>query len=255
MNISDEMLSAFLDDELPDSDMAAVRDAICLDVSLAGRLARLASTDGAVKRYASAIDAVPMPAAVLELLRTEPADADSSSKITVLAHWRQTRQKVHQALREHATLAAGIALVLGVSGGLLLDNNSPDSAGLTAGLVLAPAASAALDATLSGQTVALGNHTFLARFSFVDTQSRFCRQFRIEDMNSGSEHLACHNGADWELLASARASGIYRADEYQTAGSSALLDSSLDVLMRDPALSLDEETALIHSHWNRRTGE
>jgi hypothetical protein len=255
MNISDEMLSAFLDDELPENDMAAVRDAICLDASLAGRLARLASTDGAVKRYASAIDAVPMPEAVLDLLRTEPANAGKGSKVTVLAHWRQARQKWHEVLREHATLAAGIALVLGVSGGLLLDNNSSGSAALSAGLVLAPAASAALDSTLSGQTVDIGDHTFLARFSFVDTQSRFCRQFRIEDIDNGSEHLACHNGADWELLASARASGVYRTQDYQTASSSVLLDSTLNVLMRDPALSLTEEAALIQSHWSRRTGE
>lgn len=267
MNISDEKLGAFLDQELSDQEMQLIRDAIRGDATLAGRLAALASAEALLQRHAAALDSRPMPDAVLAMLPPvdkaagkatgEPAAAPDN--VVQLSAWQSARQHTRQWLGQHAALAAGIALVVGFTGGQFLDT------GMTGGNAGAPAASMiainmdaglnqALDTALSGQTLNINDTTqMLTRFSFADQQSRYCRQFVLESAAAGntvnaSENIACHTGQGWEIVASARAASA-NAGEYQTASGSSLLDSALDAMMPGSALSLEAETALIADQW------
>lgn len=245
MTISDEKLSAFLDRELPEQEMAQIREAIAQDATLAARLADLVRTDDAVRHYAATIDSVPMPESVLDLLRQEKTEA--TSNVVDLSRWQQARQRIGRTFREHAALAASIALVAGFAGGQFLGDsnggfNSPGSPamGLTASV------SAALDSSASGVTVNLHDETsLLAHFSFRDNQARLCRQFSLQENQGASENVACRTDGDWELIATAKVSSVYPIDEYQPASGVSLLDSTLDVLMQGSALSLEEEAELL----------
>ena len=61
MKISDEQLSAFLDNELDDEQMALVRDAIAADETLCDRMATLSMVDHVVKRAAEQATTGPVP--------------------------------------------------------------------------------------------------------------------------------------------------------------------------------------------------
>lgn len=267
MNISDEKLGAFLDQELPDQEMAMIRDAIRGDASLAERLAALASAEALLQRHATALDSRPMPEAVLAMLQpSEQAadrDADDTAAVTdnvvQLSAWQARRQQARQWLGQHAALAAGIALVVGFTGGQFLNTDmSGGSADNPAAPMIAitmdTSLNDALESTLSGETLNFDNNTrLLSRFSFVDQQSQHCRQFVLENGIAGntvsaSENIACRTAQGWEIVASARAASAI-AGEYQTASGSSLLDSTLDTMMSGSVLSLDQETALIADQW------
>lgn len=267
MNISDEKLGAFLDQELSDQEMALIRDAIRDDTSLAERLAALASAEALLQRHAAALDASPMPEAVLAMLQPKEKVADRDARETTaaadnvvqLSAWQARRQQARQWLGQHAALAAGIALVIGFTGGQFVNT------GMTGGSADNPAApmiainmdaslNDALESTLSGETLNIDNNTrMLSRFSFVDQQSQHCRQFVLVNGIAGStvsasENIACRTAQGWEIVASAKTVSA-NAGEYQTASGSSMLDSTLDTMMSGSALSLDEETALIADQW------
>lgn len=262
MNISDEKLGAFLDQELSAQDMNMIRDAVRNDATLAERLAMLSSADAMLKRHAAALDSRPMPDAVMAMLRSEEQTTDKRSdagtnKVVQLSRWQSQRQRVSHWVSQHAALAAGIALVVGFTGGQFLDGSTGNRAGEPAAAMIvinmASNVTDALDTTLSGELLSINGETrLLSRFSFVDQQARHCRQFVLETGTSGninaSENIACRTEQGWQLVASAQAASA-NAGEYQTASGSAMLDSTLDAMMPGTALSLEEENALIGNQW------
>jgi hypothetical protein len=107
----------------------------------------------------------------------------------------------------------------------------------------------ALSTRISGETLNIGNNTRVqSRFSFIDQNTRNCRQFVLEQNGNSSENIACRTQQGWELIASAQAASA-GAGEYQTASGNTLLDSALDAMMVGSALSLDQENQLITSQW------
>jgi len=239
MKISDEILSAFLDKELSEQHMAEVRDAINADPQLSERLALLGTADKLVRQQASAIDAVPMPKEVLRLLQDKPGQETVPDNLVNFSAWKRSRQFFF----EHAAMAASVILVTGFVAGSMLSRTFPG--GGADNLVFAT-----LDNIASGETVSISADTnLLSRFSFLDQQDRYCRQYQLRMSASVSENIACRAGSGWELVATARTSGVYQAEEYQPASGSNLLDSTLDAMMQGAALSLDEEAMLISSQW------
>lgn len=267
MNISDEKLGAFLDQELSDQEMQLIRDAIRGDASLADRLAALASAEALLQRHAKALDSRPMPEAVLTLLQSRDQDAGKESghrtlepdNVIPLSAWQSGRQHARQWIGQHAALAAGIALVVGFTGGQFLDadmtaGNAGDPTASMIAINMHASINRTLDTAPSGDTRNIDNNTrVLSRFSFADQQSRHCRQFVVESGIAGgtiraSENIACHTGQGWEIVASASTVNA-NAGEYQTASGNSLLDSTLDAMMPGSALSLEEEAALIADQW------
>lgn len=230
MNISDETLSAYLDGELSRQQSAEVEDALGADPALADRLAALASVDELVRARAGAVASAPMPGSVTRLLQPD--------NVVSMAWWRRAGQQV----REHAALAAALALLVGFSAGQLLPGAAPGSDGSW------QQAAARLDGAVSGESVDVGGDTrLLSRFTFRDQQGRYCRQFLLESPDQASENVACRSGEGWERIATVQSSGI--AQDYQPASGAHLLDSTLDELMQGQALSLEEEAELIREQW------
>ena len=242
MTINDDILSAFLDGELSAHEMAAVQDAIANDAEIANRFEQLASVNALVQKQAALIDQVPMPAAVLALLQGN--DAKPANNVVELSAFRKAKQQTIKVLREHAALAASIALVVGFAGGQWLsDGQAPVNDGISAQF-------AALDITASGQQVALSDGSALTtRFSFIDTSARFCRQYQVQDSTGSSENLACRDQSGWELVASARSSALSGMETYTPASGPRLLDGLLDVMMSGQALDQAEEQTAISNQW------
>lgn len=250
MTINDEMLSAYLDNELSEHDRALVQASLRDNKAAADRLAQLASVDALIGQQAALIDQMPMPASVLAMLGAAPAPAASSrstnSNVVELSRFRQARQRVMQVVREHAALAASLALLLGFAGGQMMPTSGGDAGANDSNAAFF----AALDTLPSGQQLAVDSATSLtARFSFQDTQARFCRQYQVQDAQGSSENLACREQDQWTLVASIRSSAVPATAQYQTASGPRLLDSMLDTMMQGSALSQAEEQAAIGQGW------
>jgi surface antigen len=263
MRIDDEMLCAYLDNELSEQDRVRVQDAIRADLKMADRLAQLTSVNALVSQQAALIDMVPMPEAIIKLL-SDNSSQQTSDNVIDLSRFQKTRDRVMHVLREHAALAASLALLIGFASGQLMplagsgnsiSNNGSDSSSDSYNTALY----AALDTTPSGQQINLdGNNSITARFSFQDTQSRFCRQFMLQDSEGSSENIACRaQGQDqvqpqWTLLASARSSALASSAQYQTSSGPRLLDSMLDAMMQGSALSQSDEQSAISNQWQQQ---
>jgi len=186
--------------------------------------------------------------------RAEQESASAPDNVVQLSGWQRRRQQAGRWIGQHAALAAGIALVIGFTGGQFLDTgstlgNSGEPAATLMAINMDAGVSDALDTTPSGEPQRINDNTsMLSRFSFVDRQSRHCRQFVLESGSSTSENIACRTGPNWQLVASARVTSA-GAGEYQTASGGSLLDSTLDIMMPGNALSLEEENALIGTRW------
>lgn len=226
---SNESLSAFLDGELPEDQMEEVRDAVADDPDLARRLAQLSEVDRLVRMHAEAIDTVPTPDSINRLL--------AQDNVVDLSLWNRTCA----VIGKHAALAASLALLIGFSAGYIGGSGTPHSS---------PSYMVWLDTAVSGTPVVTDADTQLtARFTFVDRQQRYCRQFQLQSGSVVSENVACREQEGWTLVATARTSHVFPADEYQLASGGALLDSALDAMMPGSAMSLEEEQALIRAQW------
>ena len=89
--ITDDMLSAFLDNALSAGDMERVRDAMAQDLALADRLAELAQVDMVVKKAADVATRRPLPAAVVHLLGQHSMDATHGNNTK---HTQVTRKEL-----------------------------------------------------------------------------------------------------------------------------------------------------------------
>lgn len=257
MNINDETLSAFLDQELPEEQMTEVRNAIAKDPSLGERLSELALTDALVKRHASAVDRTPMPESITAMLQSgsapmEPrspsaelpkrAATPSKNNVASLPLWRRS----HTWLSQHAALAASVMLVIGFAAGTLAPSSN-------SGLDESDAILAQLDTLPSGSTVIVAPNTQIHnRFTFIDTQGRPCRQYQLQTVQGASENIACRQDGSWQLEAMARTFAMQGDAQYQPATGATVLDSLLDQMMPGGALSLQEETTLMGENWNTR---
>ena len=104
MKISDQQLSAFIDNELSASEAEAVRSAIAEDETLCDRLAALSMVDHYVKQAAEEATRQPMPDRITALFE-EPAEQPSSKVVAFPAGAR--RHRVFSGL----ALAASVALI------------------------------------------------------------------------------------------------------------------------------------------------
>lgn len=229
MKMTDETLSAFLDNELPEAEMQTVRDALVADDELSARLAELAAADDMYRRHAAMINDRPMPPEVLAML---------DDKVVELSAWRRLRSKTRTVLSEYASLAAGIALVVGFAGGQFIGTpeagNGPDASLATA-----------LSQTPSGQAVMLSDGRQLtSNFSFLDQQQRLCRQFVVSSEQQSSSNIACREGSNWQLQASVYNHNIPDAN-YQPASRNDWIDQLLDELMSGQPMSLEQEKAAL----------
>lgn len=217
MELNDEILCAYLDGELDPQASARVRDALAADPGARLRLERLRNADAALR------DTLPLPAAdALLATLAGRARASASPRRSALIPW------------------AVAASLVGIVAGYLVARST-----MTPGFT-------SLDGQLlqALQRGRAGEQTVGARvlLTFQAADGRYCRLFRSAGSAVQGEGLACRDDQGWQLVAW-DAVGEDSADAFRTAGASALVDGAMVALGGQPALSADEEDALIARQW------
>ena len=238
--IGDELLSAWLDDELPTPERERVAEALETDPGLVARLAALRLANELTRQHARRIDPVPLSPALQDA--PDPAVAAANNSATAALqppalpwHSRVAAWRGFQPL----SLAASLLLAVVLSYSVLQPADEPQLA-LHAAL---------LEQVASGETVQLGDLALSPRFSFVGNQGQACRVYRVSAPSLSNDEIACRSEQGWELQASVTALA-QGGDQYLPASSSdSALDSTLDALMSGAPLSLEAERELMLQGW------
>ncbi|MHC9511945.1 hypothetical protein [Kangiella sp. M94] len=243
--VSDEKLSAFLDSELPEKEMAMIRDLMAADKTLVNRIAELASVDAIVSSTYHQIDEVPLPQSIQQLLdgsaarQSAEARPKTSTNVVNFPLW----QRIKSGWQNHAPLATAAALIIGLSIGLtsrMADFNNPTQWATIA---------SALDQEISGQPITLAEgYTLLPRVSFTNANEQFCRQFVLNTPANSQHSIACHDSTGWQLTATLFEEPI-QANSYQTASANQPINKLVESMAVGSFLDKEQEQQAIRSGW------
>ncbi|MCM0613787.1 hypothetical protein KFJ24_14975 [Marinobacter sediminum] len=240
MNITDQTLSAFLDSELPEHEMQAVRERLMADPGLSDRLAELAAVDEQLMTHYSAIDDRPLPDALTAMLEKEN---QSSTQVVRFPWWR----RMQQGLQAHTGMAVAAALVLGFGVAQLMTFAPP------AGDAGWHAVAKGLETTPSGKSHTLDTgEQLIPRLTFTNQEGQYCRQFRLQGPDNTSENIACRTDESddgWTRVAAVETGRPDQPEGYQTASGGSVLDSALDRMIAGEVLEPDSEKQLITHGW------
>lgn len=235
---SDEQLSAFLDSELPESEMEAIRNQLAIDDDLTNRIAQLASVDAIVSSTYHAIDEKPLPDSINQLLNSADTQTDKH-KVVPISLWQRTKA----AWQEHAPLATAAALLVGLTVGLTTQFSDSDESNQWSDIV------SVLNQEISGQPITLvEGYQLVPRVSFVNTQNQWCRQFVLHTPKDTQHSIACHDSDGWQLEATLFDEPV-RAGSYHTASSQAPINSLVDSMASGDFLTPEQEQDVIRSGW------
>jgi hypothetical protein len=236
-SIGDELLSAWLDDELAPADRQQVSAALAAQPALARRLEQLRLANDLTRQHASLIDALPLPAQLHTLLAPDqPVPASTAQVLT----WRTRVQQWRHF--QPVSVAASLVLALVLSYSLLLEQDSPVGASDHQAALLAE--------VLSGETLDLGELVLTPRFSFRSIGGQWCRLYRVEAPTLSLDNIACLDGDIWRQQASLPAKTADGAQYLPASATAGTLDAALDALMQGVPLPLDAETRLILTQWS-----
>lgn len=262
MNINDETLSAFLDNELPEAEMNRVRDLLAADEHLANRLADLAMVDTLVSQHACAIDNEPLPEAINALLATKPVVAEqsdvqaSSSNVVPFPFWK----RVQKSMQEHASMAAAIALMIGFGSAQIIPKLSQPA---TTDLAWTEVANI-LDSHPSGQLLRVTSDIEVTPLlSFVNHHGELCRQFLVQNPKDTKLNIACRKKSDradenrssmanaerWQLAATVYSPASSAVPGYQTASNNSLSNALVEQLAVGQFLDDVQESKAIANDW------
>lgn len=238
-SISDQQLSAFFDSELPEKEMAIIRDLLAVDETLLHRIAELASVDAIVSSTYHQIDEVPLPQSIQQLLDSADTDSKVPTNVARFPLW----QRIKSGWHNHAPLATAAALIIGLSIGLtsrIADFDNPDQWATIA---------SALDQEISGQPITLAEgYTLLPRISFTNANEQFCRQFVLNTPNNSQHSIACHDSNGWQLTATLFDEPI-QSNSYQTASANQPINKLVESMAIGSFLDTDQEQQAIRSGW------
>lgn len=250
MKITDETLSAFLDNELSAQEMDSVRARIAEDENLANRLAELAAADTIVRDTYSSIDDQPMPAAITDMI----AKAAGKPEIAETASAQKTEQKKSTASakilrlpsfgRQHLAMAASIAFAVGFGLSQLLDTQQAQVNASWQTLANA------LDTTPSGTAFALGKEsTVTPQVTFTNAQGLVCRQYQVQTPQNNTHAVACRGAYEWHQVAAMTTERTDAAALYQTASADNPINRVVDQMAVGPFLNHSQEAQAIANDW------
>ncbi len=251
MKINDQVLSAFLDNELSEAEMEAVREAIILDESIAEQLAELASADAAIVNTYSQIDQVPLPNSVKALLDEDDKSASkiSENNVVIFPLWKRTLNKVSEV--KSLAAAAAVAAII-VTSNLVPFGSQPGDDKLQQFAFI----NQVLDVHTSGMPIKTDDNEILIRASFKSNTGDYCRQFKLTQTNStdetiATEKIACKQQNTWQVVASSQPQPVSdtQTNQYQTATDMKALDTEIDRLIDGNFLNQQQEKNLINQDW------
>lgn len=222
LQINDELLCAYLDDALDETARAQLDAALDADPGARLRLENMRQADSMLR-------------AAMPLKRADGFESMLADRIQVRSPARRSVARVVPW-----ALAASLAGVLAV-----LVAQRPEAGNGVQGLGTAVAA--ALDGQRSGVAGEAGVQVLL---TFQAADGRYCRLFRTDGAEGSGEGLGCRTADAWQLVAW-DATAPESRDGYRTAGASALVDGAMSALGGSPALSAEEEAAVIDGKWRQ----
>ncbi len=235
MTLNDELIGAYLDDELPAEERAGVERALAGNNGAAARLERLRGADALLRsamRNAPAENST--DALMREALLGERSDPIAQLVLGGVAAPPAARRE--RWVRRAAAIAA--ACLIGVLAGRV---GAPQGF-VTADMRLGPEASRILDNTPSGEFSPVAQGEMGVALSFRASDGSLCRQFRIQSGQGVSDAIACRDGAVWRLVAHAAAQA---QPGYRAASGGANPIAAAAESMGASVLSEAEERALI----------
>jgi hypothetical protein len=264
--ITDEMLMAYADGELDQSERANVDSYLAQSSEGAGRLAVFAATG----RDLASIFEQPMLEAVPQRLLdaiAAPVAGSQGSSARVIAFEGRSRSRPASLQSNWPLAAAACLTVLAVGAGSYW-YRAEQAAGevfavaSSSGVLVAQAELAtALDTTLSG-TIASRQINGLAAsikpvFTFATANKDFCRQYVITRENADAiGGVACReSNGQWQIKSHvAFAAGQAKDGQIVPAGKDgvAAVEATVDRLITGNVLGGDEETALMQRGWTTK---
>lgn len=247
----DQLLGAYLDNELAAADADALTNRIASEPLLEERLRQLRLADDRAREQFRAIDKVPLPPGVLDLLQRDAAssaDGIRANNVVGLAP-----RAIRPFLQVPVALAAGLALLAGFFIANQMQQSSDDGAsGLFARDVPTDSTLHELLETGSGADNALlaAETTGTLRLTFEDVAGDYCRQIDIAGSAANAQALACRRNGQWRMEAVSFAAPASAAYQSASSNTSKLLEASIDAMI-GPNEPLEEsaEKLLISNSW------
>ena len=247
----DELLSAYLDGELPGDEADALTARLAREPQLMRRLEAMRSADAAVRDVYATIGTTPMPAAVLDLF--DKAQPDTKAENVVAFPARGIRRFFEAPM----ALAASVALVAGFFGAHLLRQDSvrtgPEAA-FVAGTVAADSALySLLETAPGGETRDLAGNAARVLLTFEDVNGDWCRQVTVGATDGTLHGVACRRDAGWQLETIALGDAGTPGGQFGTAAGSIpeAVEAAVDTLLGAGApLESEEEMLIISEGWN-----
>jgi anti-sigma factor RsiW len=245
-----QLLSRYLDGELPAPESRELESRLHSDGSLQSTLLRMQELDHRLRDALAERESV--PESIMALLTASQADeAGSDNVLRFPVAGAERRADTAQAPRWGFALAASfvaaIALVL-VSN---LDQTPQSSLPGNDSLV-----SRALDEQGSGSDwYALGDGRELQPvLTFAHEDGRWCREYLLRGGESDWRAVACRSATQWETQAAGLESYLETSGAYRPAGAadSAPVAVFINQNAADIALGRDDEVALIANNWARQ---
>jgi len=234
--VSDAMLMALADGELPHDEASALKARVAGDPVLAERYAVFAETRSALK---AAYAANPVPDRLVRAILSAPLAApEAAADFTRRGVLRFRPGARRSASLWPVALAASLALAVGIGGFLAGQVRAPGADGVVAG---PQAAAMALAGALTGATADLGGGRSARVLASFDTDLGLCRLIALEGSGGASERtLACREDAAWQVVLSVVSGG---GEAFLPASDLAVatVDSFLDNIGAGPVLDPDEE--------------
>jgi hypothetical protein len=199
----DELLAAYVDGTLGDSERARVEQAIAQDARLAQRVAQQRALRGRLRNVFDGVLSETLPARLASAGRLDgssgPAQIIDLARVRAERARRTERRRI--AIPRRAALTVAASLLVGVGVGLLGERLF-DSPGLTEYRDGSLFASGPLNRALNEQLASSGAGPSAVRigFSFRSKSGSYCRTFML-DNNHALNGLACHEPQGWRVLA------------------------------------------------------
>ena len=258
MNMTDEMLSAYLDKELDTDTQKKVAEAIQNNPSLRARLQLLERATAQAVAELHAIDERPLPAAIEKIISSTTvknrSGKTSDYTLSGLPQWVQ-----NWIFNWPAPLATAAVLIIGLGVGFQMGQRTDEQLAMQDLLPIQndKPLYQILNNKLSGKTVSITNG-LLANvvLSFRTADERYCREFTLQSQNSSTRNIACREpDGQWQMIAMTRTQNKTRPDQYQPATgvndqiNDQIIDTVIDNLMEGQALDQAAEQQLIKRNW------
>ncbi len=244
MEWNDDLLSAYLDGELPAETCAAIEAQCARDARLRQRLDQLRRVDQRLRA------ALPLP----ELAADDPLAAlirqSPQTRHGMQGGRLPTPQPRRLLSRHRAPVFALAASLFGVAVGHVITRGSNNEAA-PPGMALSSALASALEQKPSGSRLTRDGETAAVLLSFKADDGRYCRAFDWQAAGKAAAGLACRESGTWQLVAWQATAAASAADYRPASGGNAAVDAAIEALGGSDALDVGAEQQLIARRWHQ----